>query len=62
MVAAADDTRCKSCGLQFGTPQYADCRMKIDGQRVTLRAAAIAAHPRETNCESSGNEINCKSY
>ncbi len=62
MLASADDARCKSYGLQFGTPQYADCRMKMDSERVTLRAAAIAAHPRQTNCETSGDEINCQSY
>ncbi len=25
----ADDTTCKSYGLQFGAPQYADCRLRL---------------------------------
>ncbi len=62
MLAAEDSERCKSYGLQYGTPQYAECRMRIDQQRTTLRAAAIAAHPRQTNCETSGTEINCQTY
>lgn len=30
---AEDDAKCKSYGMQFGTPQYADCRMKLDQAR-----------------------------
>jgi hypothetical protein len=62
MLAAEDGERCKSYGLQYGTQQYADCRMGIDQQRTTLRAAAIAAQPRQTSCETSGTEINCRTY
>jgi hypothetical protein len=36
--------------------------MRIDQQRTTLRAAAIAAQPRQTSCETSGTEINCRTY
>jgi hypothetical protein len=28
----ADDAQCKSYGLTFGTPQYADCRVKLSAQ------------------------------
>jgi hypothetical protein len=62
MLAAHDNETCKSYGLQYGTSQYAECRMRIDQQRTTLRAATIAAHPRQTNCETSGSEINCQTY
>jgi hypothetical protein len=62
MLAAEDSNRCQSYGPQYGTQQYAECRMRIDQQRTTLRAAAIAAHPRQTNCETSGTEINCQTY
>jgi hypothetical protein len=61
-LAAADDGRCKSYGLQFGTSEYAQCRMGVDQQRTSLRAAYIAAQPRQTRCETSDGEINCKSY
>jgi hypothetical protein len=30
--AAEDDTLCKSYGLTFGTPAYADCREKLLAQ------------------------------
>lgn len=30
---AEDDAKCKSYGMQFGTPQFADCRMKLDQMR-----------------------------
>jgi hypothetical protein len=62
MLAAEDSNRCQSYGLQYGTPQYAECRMRIDQQRTTLRAAAIAAQPRQTTCETSGTETNCRTY
>jgi len=31
--AKADDEQCKSYGLVFGTPAYADCRVKLDAAR-----------------------------
>lgn len=30
--AAADDKQCKSYGLTYGTPQYADCRLRLSDQ------------------------------
>ncbi len=30
--ADADDKQCRSYGLAFGTPQYADCRLKLSGE------------------------------
>ena len=41
--AAADDATCKSYGLQFGTQQYAECRMRLTDQRQAAQAAADAA-------------------
>jgi hypothetical protein len=31
--AVEDDAKCQSYGMQFGTPQFADCRMKPDQMR-----------------------------
>lgn len=31
--AANDDARCSSYGLNYGTPEYAQCRMTADQQR-----------------------------
>jgi len=62
MMAAQDDSRCKSYGLHFGSDQYAQCRMTIDQQRTSLRAAYISAQPRQTRCETSDGEINCQAY
>lgn len=28
----ADDKQCRSYGLAFGTPQYADCRLRLSAQ------------------------------
>ncbi len=44
--SAADDTTCKSYGLQFGTQPYADCRIKLQqvhaAQQVQNAAQADA--------------------
>jgi hypothetical protein len=33
--AAQDDKACLSYGLKTGTPEYADCRIKLRGQHKT---------------------------
>ena len=33
-LAAADDATCRSYGINFGTPQYAQCRMLVAQQRA----------------------------
>ena len=33
--AKADDKACQSYGLKAGTPEYADCRIKLRGQHKT---------------------------
>ncbi len=45
---AADDATCKSFGLQFGTPAYADCRLRLREQ-VQVKAAADNAAATETS-------------
>ena len=42
-LAQRDDEYCHSIGLQFGTPQYAECRMTKDQQRADRRRAVAAA-------------------
>jgi hypothetical protein len=73
-IAAEDDAKCKSYGLQYGTSQYAECRMRIDQQRAANGAAAYAAflgymaetqrqqQPTTTSCNAIGSTINCRSY
>jgi len=41
-IAAGDDDKCLSYGLKFGTPEYAQCRQNLDGQRQTNRRAALS--------------------
>lgn len=36
-LAAEDDTVCRSYGLAFGTPSYADCRQGRDQQRTAIQ-------------------------
>ena len=31
--AAVDDKQCRSYGLAFGTPEYANCRLQLAGMR-----------------------------
>jgi hypothetical protein len=71
-LAAADDDKCTSYGLQFGTPQYADCRIKmtqIHASEEIARKQAVAAYvdslerrQTTTNCTRFGNTVNCQSY
>ncbi len=41
-LAANDDAVCQSYGLTYGTPQYADCRMRVAEQRNAQQAATDA--------------------
>src|ERR1035437_5004055 len=46
----ADDTTCRSYGLQFGTPAYAQCRQNIEAQRgANARAAAALIASQAAN-------------
>jgi hypothetical protein len=68
----ADDTTCRSYGLQFGTPAYAQCRQNIEAQRsADARAAALIASQASppppqpsptinTNCQHYGTMTNCQ--
>ena len=73
---ASDDATCKSYGLQFGTPQYAECRMRMQQQWAARDAMLIGAmsqslantqqnllanRPVVTNCNSYMNSVNCTS-
>jgi hypothetical protein len=42
-LAADDDAQCKSYGLAFGTPAYADCRLRLHEGRQRAEAAVSAA-------------------
>jgi hypothetical protein len=41
-VASREDGYCKSIGLQFGTPDYATCRMNLQAQTNANHQRAIA--------------------
>jgi putative hemolysin len=41
-IANADDTQCKSTGLQIGTAAYADCRLRLKSLHV--QAASSSQH------------------
>ena len=41
--ADADDKQCKSYGLQFGSPQYADCRLKLSSEHKGVRRSDLSA-------------------
>ncbi len=40
-VAAREDSYCQSLGLQFGTPEYADCRLRTGEGRQARHQMAI---------------------
>ena len=71
-LAAADDDKCKSFGLQFGTPQYADCRVKMtqihaseemaENQAAAAYVSSLQRRQTTTNCTQIGNTVNCNSY
>ena len=42
-VAAGEDGHCKSIGLQFGTPEYASCRMNLQAQSNANHQQAIGS-------------------
>lgn len=42
-----DDDKCQSYGVQFGTPQYAECRQNLEAQRSALIGAYIANRPQQ---------------
>jgi len=63
--AAADDAQCKSFGLTFGTPAYAECRIRLTEGRERSAAAARAAllaEPTATNCQTYHGTTTCQSY
>jgi hypothetical protein len=72
-LAQADDSYCRSIGLQFGTPDYANCREAATQRRdnhhargaamVSQGLAIAATPPPQTSCTSvrNGNVVqtNC---
>lgn len=74
-LAQQDDLYCRSIGLQFGTPQYAECRMHTTQQREqrhegyrnrAIAGLAVAAElnrptppPPTVICRSMGNTTVC---
>ncbi len=58
----ADDERCRSFGLNFGTAEYAQCRMNIDNQRTSTRNAILSSFPTPTTttCQSTGSITTCR--
>lgn len=40
-VAAREDAYCRSMGLQFGSAEYANCRLVTGGQRQQRHQAAV---------------------
>jgi hypothetical protein len=61
-MAAKDDEQCKSFGLTFGTPPFADCRLRLLQMREGA-APATAYEPTShvTNCQKAGNTLSCQS-
>jgi hypothetical protein len=60
-LAAKDDERCKAYGLAFGTPAYADCRLRLLQMREGA-ASGAAYSSSVTNCQKAGNTVSCQSY
>jgi hypothetical protein len=69
---AADDAKCKSFGLKFGTPAYGDCRLRLRDQAMAAERAEDAARaaadqrmqipPIITTCNANGpNSVICNS-
>jgi hypothetical protein len=42
-IQQTDDERCQSYGLKFGTPEYAQCRQSLEGQRQAAALAVLRA-------------------
>ena len=60
-----DDEKCKSYGLQFGPPAYADCRMRAEQNRAQANAEATSAllgymaASKPVSCQRFGNYASC---
>ena len=68
-----DDETCKSYGLQFGTPAYADCRLRLKAKQDADAASANQAmvdaikgigqkQSVNTDCTTYGKTTSCTSY
>lgn len=71
--AAADESQCANFGFQFGTPEFAQCRMNLATQREANDAALVGAMlasrpppyrppppPPQTTCIMNGNVMTCR--
>src|SRR5258707_9036713 len=59
----ADEARCQSYGLNYGTPEYAQCRMNIDNQRAAnFRAAVSAPPPQPQPVRLAPTTANCTTF
>jgi hypothetical protein len=48
----ASDAQCRSYGLRYGTPEYAQCRLNVDNQqaqRETVATGVLLANRPQTN-------------
>lgn len=64
-VAAREDAYCKSIGLQFGTPEYANCRLTVGSQRAQNHQAAVnnaAANLRTMNSPNTSRTCRSTAY
>jgi hypothetical protein len=69
-LAKMDNDQCKSYGLQFGTPAYGECRIRLAEMRQRQMAAAAASNDAlaqqamrdvnsSTTCMRTGNMVTC---
>lgn len=69
-IAERDDAKCLSYGVQKGSQQYTDCRLQLERNRSSERAAALGGPPapmpvldapmrQPTTCMRTGNMVTC---
>lgn len=76
-IAAQDDMTCRSYGINFGTPEYAQCRQNIVAQRQANMRAVLGSRPMQpayqaptyqiptsttTSCNRVAGQVTCQTY
>ncbi len=60
---SADEARCQSYGLKYGTPEFAQCRMNMDNQRAAnFRSAVSAPPPPPQRAPPAPTTTNCTTF
>lgn len=61
-IIANHRTLCNQLGFKDGTPDFGNCVLRLYSNEEANKATRSTGGPTFTNCNKSGNSVNCTSF